>query len=622
MSSPEAAAAAAGPSLPPSSSTPHRHPVLALYSLPLPLGRRLRPTCLAVSPALLVLGTASGSLHFYSRPWTLPLPSLSSLVSPPLQSPLASRALPLPPPSFLRLVPLDLPPSSSPSLTHLQLSAHHPHLVAVTTASSLQLLYCNPLTPSLAHRLLHSLPLSSPPTSLCFSPEDATKRCVLYVGDEGGVVHRLSLPLPPSLLQRVSAEPLLRLEPPIVQVTALASHLLVSSTARSYVCAHSASKAEVKAIPIGSKPRAAAHTVCVDPSAPATAAGPALLASRPGRRLWKADCTGTVLSTLILQPPLPSSFTPLTSLSPLPLPSTVSLASLAFSHLLPFAGAVVAYTPHCPHLVVVDVGHVAVVDWFVCFARLLSVQAEGRALFVLHEREEGAEAELSIVGAMSPYSHLQRLLEEAEAQSLSVDALLLTAVKYRVYDRGLLTRLQRLVDARRASKGLTGAEEGEAAEATVAAFDRLVVEAERSERTSKREDYWDDDEALPMAGDAAVPASTAPALATVADDGSAAPLASLLSSTARRALSRLTQPSLVFKEREREREEAEATALPASPKPSLLERTSAIFAAAQAASPAAPSPPSAPSAAATPPTPRQPLPTISRAAEAEWRQRR
>ena len=604
MSAAQAVAPGAVASLPPTLAPPHRRPVLTLYSLPLPLGKRLRLTSIAVSPSLLVLGTNSGSLYFYSRPSTFPLPSLSSL-SPPLSSPLASRALPLPAPSFLRLVTLELPPSSPSSLSHLHLSPHHPHLLAAATGTALFLLHCSPLVPSLPHRVLHTFPLSSPPTCVSFSPEDCAKRCVLYYGDDSGAVHRLSLPFPHSVLHRPTAELLLRLDPPLVQLTALPSHLLLSTPTRSYVSPYTSSKADFKAVPIGSKPRSAAYTVCVDPSAPATGDGPSLLASRPGRRLWKADCSGTVLSTLILQPPLPSVFTPLTSPTPLPLPATFSLNTVNFTHLLPFAQTVVSYTPSSPHLLVIDVGRVEVVDFFVSFGRLLHVQAEGRSLFVLHEREEGGDAELSIVQATSPYSHLQRLLTEAgTTQPVPLPALLLTAVKYRVYDRALVTQLQRMIDDSRATKAATG--EDSASPEELSAFAQLVVEAERSERTARREDHWDDDgltaaDAAASAATIAIPSPLPPPPAPSASvDGATAPLTSLFSSSARRVLTKWTQPSLTSaKEKDREGETTTTAALPASPKPSLLERTAALLSSHS-------TPPAAPPAA-----PAAPLPELS-----------
>ena len=450
--------------------------MLALYAVPLSLGKRTRVTCVDVSASLLVLGTSAGSVYFYGRPSAFPPLPLSSL-SPPLESALTSRALSLSPPSFLRLVTLDLPPASS-SLTHVVLSPHHPHTVAVTSVSCLLLLHCNASSPSVAHRVLLSVALSSPPTALAFLPDDSARRVVLFHGGESGAVHRTAQSIQ-GVLQRGATDVVAQLDGALVQLTSASPYLLLSTTTRSYVWR------EGRPWPVGSKPRAAAYTMCVDPSTPSVP--PTLLCSRPGRRLWKADCAGTVLSTLILRPPPPSALTPLASLTPLPLPPSFAAASLNFTHLVPLGPCVASFTPLAPHLAVLDVGRVEVSDWFLSFGRVLHVAAEGRDCFVLHDREDGAEAELSVVRTSSPYSHLQRLLDDPNTASADVDALLLTAAKYRVYDRGLLTGLQRLVDRRRASGAAASDADAERG------FEALLIEAERVERTGQREDWWDDE---------------------------------------------------------------------------------------------------------------------------------
>ena len=631
------------PPLPP----PHHRPLLTLFTLPLSLTKRIRLTCFDLSPSLLVVGTATGSVYYYHRPhvhaaFASLAAQLSAAALLPLSSPFASRPHLLPPPILLRLLTLGLPPASA-SLTRVSICPHQPDLLALTTASSLLILHCPPHSPQQRERLLHRL--DSPHISHLLWTADDSKRPVLLSADGDGQLMRTVVPGGGGglgLAQRVATEVVCKLDSAIVQLSSPAHpssatasspppFLLISTLTRSYIVTQPSAAAAYKAQPIGSKPRKEPFTACVDPSSPPTA--PQILASRPGKRIWRSDLSGCVLSTLIMQPPAAvSTFAPCASSVGCALPDTFAVQAVQYNQLSAWGGGVVAWAAGSGWWLYVDVGHVCVVDWMVGLGRLMDVRSDGSECWLMHDREEassgGAAAALddavniSIVYSSSPYSHVKRLLSSAAlpaasdaADGLSPLSLLVHfAVKHRLYDRSILTWLQQSAQQQPLEASLQPH------------FDALIVEAERAERLGRREDYWDDDtpaheqqqpaidaqqSSLQESSGVAVGAAIVTPSAA-AEVGGLAGVRSALSSAATQLASKLAQPQLGSRDKAREKDREAATANTASTKPaSFFERTSALFSSATAAA-AAPSPAAVTAIAVTAPTVKPiPAPTNS-----------
>ena len=603
-------------------------------------------TCFDVGRGLLLLGTATGSLYYYSKPQAAAAADACLQATfPPqcLPSPLSSRPLALPPPSFLRLLTLELP-SSSASVRHVQLHPTLPHVVAVATASCLLVLDCRPWQPKQPERVLLRWDSSFPISCLAWAVDEGggaggSRRATLYSGDEGGVISRSSLHIAAAaggseaavaasgpagsqssshavdalLFHRSVTESWLRVESAVLQLTVAGALspplLLVSTLQRCFLLPLTQQKPALTAI--GSKPRKEPYGICLEPAAASSATTAAtVLCSRPGKRIWRASLDGRVQATLIVAPPLPSSLSPQASLRPCPLPAGLQpLPALNFSCLLPFYGCVLSWATGCPQLLLLDVGQVEVTDCFLCFGRVLDVRMEtsaSREAFVLHEQEAAAGAgedcgpELSVLVAASPYSQLQSLLSAASSPAAAAPplaSLLRFAVKHKVFDRGMLTALQGLLQQR--SRG----EAEQPDEEELRLFSSLVMEAERAERLGRTEQYWDDS--------AAAASSPAPAPALAAADAvsataaAASPAAS--SSSSRHKLSsyhpalllrHLTQPQ---REQERERDgPAAAARAPSPPRPAT-------------ANPFALSPAAPPSFPATQPAPALALPAAAAA---------
>ena len=395
------------PPLPP----PHRRPLFTLFTLPLSLTKRIRLTCFDLSPSLLVVGTATGSVYYYHRPslhaaFASLAGQLSAAVLLPLSSPFASRPHLLSPPTLLRLLTLGLPPASA-SLTRVSLCPQQPELLALATASSLLILHCPPHSSQQRERLIHRL--DSPHISHLTWTTDDTKRPVLWSADNDGQLMRTVVVVGGGggvgLGQRVTTEVVCKLDSAIVQLASPRSSssssassspafLLVSTLTRSYIVSLPTASTPCKAQPIGSKPRKEAFTACLDPSTATTS--PHILASRPGKRIWRSDTAGTVLSTLIIQPP-----SAVTSFAP------CAFERLAVSCLATFAVGRVcsivcsaALVWRCWSVwcvgsgwwVFVDVGHVCVVDWMVGLGRVMDVRCDGSECWLMHDREEASAA--------------------------------------------------------------------------------------------------------------------------------------------------------------------------------------------------------------------------------------
>ena len=590
------------PPLPP----PHRRPLLTLCTLPLSLTKRIRLTCFDLSPSLLVVGTATGSVYYYHRPSlhaalaTL-LGQLSTAALLPLSSPFASRPHLLPPPTLLRLLTLGLPPASA-SLTRVSLCPSQPELLALTTSSSLLILHCPPHSPQQRERLIHRL--DSPHITHLTWTADESKRPVLWSADSDGQLMRTVVSVSGGgvgLAQRVSTEVICKLDSAIVQLssprsssaTASSPHqfLLVSTLTRSYVVTLPSGSTPCKVQPIGSKPRKEHFTACLDPSSPATA--PHVLASRPGKRIWRADMFGTVLSTLIIQPPnAVSTFAPCASSEGCELPATFSVSAVQYSQLNAWGGGVVVWSAGSGWWMYVDVGHVCVVDWMVGLGHMMDVRCDGSECWLMHDREEANGSstaalddavDISIVYSSSPYSLIHRLLASSSSSATSatvsssppLSPLIHFATKHRIYDRRLLTTLQQKTQQQPLEPPLQQH------------FDALIVDAERAERLGRREDYWDDEVAAPQqhTSEPQPQSASSTAEAATAVDASKGEVGGLAGvrnalSSAAQLVGKLAPPQLGGKERAKEKENAKeaAATLSASSKPSsFLERTSALF---------------------------------------------
>ena len=628
------------PPLPPS----HRRPLFTLFTLPLSLTKRIRLTCFDLSPSLLVVGTATGSVYYYHRPnvhgsFATLASQLSAAALSPLSSPFASRPHVLPPPTLLRLLTLGLPPASA-SLTRVSLCPHQPELLAVATSSSLLLLHCPPHNSQQRERLIHRH--DSPHTTQLTWTTDDSRRPVLWSADSDGQLMRTVVGVGGvgvGLAQRVTTEVVCKLDSAIVQLsssrsssstaTAPPAFLLVSTLTRSYIVTLPTAATPCKAQPIGSKPRKDSFTACVDPTSPSTE--PHILASRPGKRIWRSDVSGTVLSTLIIQPPnAVSTFAPCASSVGCELPATFAVSAVQYSQLSAWCGGVVVWSVGSGWWLYVDVGHVSVVDWMVGLGRAMDVRCDGSECWLMHDREEanGISAaalddavDISIVYSSSPYSHTQRLLSTTSltAPSASVSAsssplslLVHFATKHRIYDRQLLTTLQQKTQQHPLEQSLQQQ------------FDALIVDAERAERLGRREDYWDDEQlttqhkftaepqpppATSVSGPVTAPGSGG------AETGGLAGMRSALSSAAQ-LVGKLAQPQLgggKDKAKEREKDKEAAVTHPASPKPaSFLERTSALFSSATATvAPSHSAQPTITTVIVTTPTEQQPVDAVS-----------
>ena len=596
------------PPLPP----PHRRPLFTLFTLPLSLTKRIRLICFDLSSSLLVVGTASGSVYYYHRPnihaaFASLAAQLSSAALLPLSSPFASRPYLLPPPTLLRLLTLGLPPASA-SITRVALCPHQPELLALTTPSSLLLLHCPPHNPQQRERLIHRL--DSPHVAHLTWTTDDSKRPVLWSADSEGQLMRTVVVGNGGgvgLAQRVTTEVICKLDSAIVQLSSPRSSsasvsssppfLLVSTLTRSYIVTIPTASTLYKAQPIGSKPRKEPFTACLDPFSPLGA--PHILASRPGKRIWRADMSGTVLSTLIIQPPNSvSSFAPCASSVGCDLPATFAVSAMQYSQLTAWSGGVVVWSAGSGWWLYMDVGHVCVADWMVGLGRVMDVRGDGSECWLMHDREEadgGVTAaslddavDISIVYSSSPYSHIQRFLSSSSSSTIPTPStsplspLIQFATKHRIFDRQLLTSLQQKSQQHPLEPSLQQQ------------FDALIVDAERAERLGRREDYWDDEITVQQQhvpdshSSSATPTTGAAASTSGGGGGEVGGLAGVRSalSSAAQLVGKLAPPQLGGKDKAKEKAQEKEAAItnPASPKPSsFLERTSALFSSATAA---------------------------------------
>jgi len=250
--------------------------------------------------------------------------------------------------------------------------------------------------------------------------------------------------------------------------------LLCSSLTRVYV--FDLSKPGIP-VQVGKNLRQGAFGVCFEPDSKTTP--PALLSSRPGRRIWKAHCgNGSVLATLKFKLPPPRLFSSSHGFSIAYPDSKIpkySEKSLYYALLHPFQQGVVSYREKGRQLFFLDTTNVNIYEWFFDLPLIYSIVPTEDEVFILHSKDSSITIDESLMISrikVEPIvDMMQYSLRQDNLNQYELNQAILNALRYSMEDDNLYLILEEKLQSY--NKIAITTEQGE--EETYEGFDPKII---------------------------------------------------------------------------------------------------------------------------------------------------